>query len=267
MNLDDDLGPTANYARVAPLYDGTRHVPPDVLRAAYLRAREVGILPDGGLVVDVGSGTGQASLPLAALGYDILGYDVTPQMVEIANRKAVASLARYAVADVRRLPEPDRRFDAAVAAKLFPHVSRWQAAAREIVRVLKPGACLLLVDERGGRNPVREDFTGRLKAAGVALVLPGCRDPEEIASVLVAEGCRREVFDASGLAWRSRTRLGEAFDQLRDRLSAEFWSVPDAIYDAALAETAAWLEAQPGGRETAPETEPRLSIEVFRKIG
>jgi SAM-dependent methyltransferase len=261
----EDLGPRSDYRRVAHLYDATRNVPPAILRLCFERARDAGLLPPSGLILDAGCGTGQASLPLLPLGYRVRGYDATPAMVAVAAAKAAGLPAEYRVGDVRRLPEPDSAFDGAVVAKLFQHVGNWQTGVREIVRVLKPGACVLLLDERGPKNPVREHFAGRLKAAGIVPQLPGTRDPAEIAAAFAAEGCRSEPFDASGLSWEAESPLGDGLDQLRDRLSAEFWSVDDGAYEEALAATAACVDAQPGGRQAGARINPHLSVVVFRR--
>ena len=261
----DDLGPRSDYGRVAHLYDATRNVPPDILRRCFERARESGLLPAAGLILDAGCGTGQASLPLLPLGYRVRGYDATPAMVAVAVAKSAGAQASYRVGDVRLLPEPDAAFDGAVVAKLFQHVGNWQAGVREIVRVLKPGACAFLLDERGPNNPVREHFAATLKAAGIAPSLPGTRDPAEIAAAFGDEGCRAEDLDASGLTWEAESRLGDALDQLRDRLSAEFWAVDEAEYRRALAASTAWVDAQPGGRAARATTRPHLSVAVFRR--
>lgn len=260
-----DLGFRSDYTRVAHLYDRTRNIPPGILRACYERARAAALMPALGLILDAGCGTGQASLPLLDLGHAVRGYDATPAMVAIAVAKTAGTQAQFRVGDVRRLPEPDETFDGAVVAKLFQHVGKWQAGIREVVRVLKPGACAFLLDERGPKNPVREHFAARLKEVGISPRLPGTRDAAEVASAFENEGCRAEPFETSGLSWRAQSRLGDALDQLRHRLSAEFWSIEKADYEDALNATTAWVEAQPGGREAGAAVEPHLSVFVFRK--
>ncbi|MBL76202.1 MAG: hypothetical protein CL763_04715 [Chloroflexi bacterium] len=42
-----------------------------------------------GPVLELGSGTGRVSLPIAAEGIDIVGIDISPKMVELANSKAI----------------------------------------------------------------------------------------------------------------------------------------------------------------------------------
>lgn len=263
---DHEPGASSDYSRIADLYDATRNVPADVLREGYARARRADLLPAAGLVLDAGCGTGQMSLPLAAMGYDIRGYDLSAAMAEVARRKVGSLRARYAVADVKELPEADATFDAVVVGKLFQHVGGWERGIGEVVRVLKPGCCLFLIDERGGfKSPVREHLGRLVDAAGFAVRLPGTRDPDEIARAVAEAGCDPVSFDASGLTWENEISFGETLDQLKARTFAEFWAVPDEAYEQAIAETEAWIETQPGGRANAATIRPQLSIVVFRK--
>lgn len=62
-------------------------------------------------VLDMGCGTGRHANELAQRGYDVLGVDRSPHMVERA--RAAGDAATYAVADLRTF-RTDRRFDAAL---------------------------------------------------------------------------------------------------------------------------------------------------------
>ena len=44
-----------------------------------------------GLVAELGCGTGTITEGLAAAGYDMIGIDVSPDMLEIANEKKIAN--------------------------------------------------------------------------------------------------------------------------------------------------------------------------------
>ena len=59
-------------------------------------------LKDGRLL-DVGCGTGKSFLPMLSRGWQVVGCDISPAMLAIAETKA-AGLAELAVADMRELP-------------------------------------------------------------------------------------------------------------------------------------------------------------------
>jgi SAM-dependent methyltransferase len=73
-----------------------------------------------GKVLDVGCGTGEHTILLSRLGYDVLGIDFAPEAVEQARRNAEARgvAARFEVADAMNLGD-ERPFDTIVDSALF----------------------------------------------------------------------------------------------------------------------------------------------------
>jgi ubiquinone/menaquinone biosynthesis C-methylase UbiE len=104
----------------------------------------------GNTVLDIATGPGEPALSLAALvGPEgkVFGIDPIPGMIEAA-RRAAESLAfknvQFEVASADQLPFADDTFDAVISrfgAMFFPSSVD---AAREILRVLKPGRKLVL---------------------------------------------------------------------------------------------------------------------------
>src|SRR4051794_33030074 len=164
----ESFGPSLSFSLIAEQYDARYHIPNDQLLACFQRLRTQGVLPTRGVLLDAGCGTGQMSLPLAGLGYEVRGYDISPEMITVARSKVQAGHhASYNVADVRSLPEPDSAVDGIVACKLFVHVSDWRGAVVELLRVLRPGACLLLLNDAIAlENSVRSFFGQKADEAG-----------------------------------------------------------------------------------------------------
>lgn len=264
-----DTRKTSNFSPIADRYDATREIPSAQLGACYERLVRQGLLPVEGTIVDAGCGTGQISLTLAELGYEVRGYDVSATMVKIAQAKCRAEWkASYAVADVRSLPELDGACDAVVLSKLLQHVEDWQSACREFLRVLRPGGCLIELNDRGAfGNSVRKHFAKCADALGRTQRYVGLdpHDREPLTAFLVAQGCEAVSVDTADLNWKKAISYGEALDQLQERLFAEFWYLPHDAYERILADTTHWVDGQPEGRSKIEILAPYLSLQVFRK--
>lgn len=111
--------------------------------------------PEGGTVVDLGSGTGEVLVRLAALAPSLrlTGVDVDADMVARAQRKAERMVPRtdgnrpqFVVADAGALPFADESVDLVVSSYAVHHLPDRHAARAEILRVLKPGATAIIWD-------------------------------------------------------------------------------------------------------------------------
>ncbi|MBS1708012.1 MAG: methyltransferase domain-containing protein [Armatimonadetes bacterium] len=98
----------------------------------------------GDRVLDVGCGTGVATLSAAARGAIAKGLDLSPALLERARDNAeLAGLAiEFTEGDVENLPYRDAEFD--VVTSQFGHMfaPRPERAVSEMLRVLRPGGTL-----------------------------------------------------------------------------------------------------------------------------
>jgi SAM-dependent methyltransferase len=101
-------------------------------------------------VVELGCGTGQLAEYLATKGFVVSAVDLAPGNVAAARRRGVDAIE----ADFAALPFDDESFDAAFAFQSLIHVPEAElpAAIREIRRVLRVGAPLLMVVWGGERH-------------------------------------------------------------------------------------------------------------------
>ncbi|MGH9121150.1 MAG: class I SAM-dependent methyltransferase [Acidimicrobiales bacterium] len=90
-------------------------------------------------VLDVGAGTGLASVGLTALGAFPIAVDFSPAMLSWQRTLRPPAAA----ADVRALPLRTDSVDDCVAAFVLNHLEDPLAGLREIVRVVRPGGCVL----------------------------------------------------------------------------------------------------------------------------
>lgn len=113
-------------------------------------------------VLDVGCGTGRHAVPIAGLGAEVVGVDLSPAMLErAAARAAVAGVdVTWVESDARDLPDHLGAFDAVlclcegafglVADGVAP-LDHDQAVLASIRRVLRPGGRLVLNGLNAGR--------------------------------------------------------------------------------------------------------------------
>lgn len=149
---------------------------------------------DGERVVDVACGTGNAAIPAAAAGADVLGVDLTPQMLEVAQRRAQEAgvAVRWVEGDAEDLPLPDGHADVVLSTFGCMFAPRHEVVADELTRVLAPGGRIGLC--AWTPDGVFGDFF-RI----VARYLP--TDPEFVDPPLAwgDEDRVRELFEGTGL--------------------------------------------------------------------
>lgn len=100
-----------------------------------------------GPVADLGCGPGAHALALARRGYDVVGIDVSPRMVEVARARAARDEVD-ATFDVHDVGGPLRFADASLggvlAVLVLQHLPHPAAFIAEIRRCLRPGGHLLI---------------------------------------------------------------------------------------------------------------------------
>ena len=95
-------------------------------------------------VLDIAAGTGNAALPAARAGAEVVASDLTPELFE-AGRGHAAELGvelEWIEADAESLPFADESFDVVVSSFGIMFAPRHRVAAAEAARVLRPGGRL-----------------------------------------------------------------------------------------------------------------------------
>jgi ubiquinone/menaquinone biosynthesis C-methylase UbiE len=113
------------------------------------RERLLALVPQGGVTMEVGLGTGGLLPALAARAARVIGVDHSPAMLEEARRRlAVAGLAGIdlRLGEMTHLPLPDNGAGCAVLNMVLHHAADPAAVLREIRRILAPGGVLVLAD-------------------------------------------------------------------------------------------------------------------------
>jgi len=108
------------------------------------RLVEACAIAPGMRVLDVAAGTGNASIPAAALGAVVTASDLTPELLEAGKRRTPLALD-WVEADAEALPFEDASFDVVMSAIGVMFAPHHADAASELVRVLEPGGTLGLL--------------------------------------------------------------------------------------------------------------------------
>jgi ubiquinone/menaquinone biosynthesis C-methylase UbiE len=101
----------------------------------------------GDSVLDIAAGSGNASLPAALTGAEVIASDLTPALLETGRQRAAEAGATidWVEADAEALPFADGEFDAVISAIGIMFAPHHQAAADELVRVCRPGGSIGLI--------------------------------------------------------------------------------------------------------------------------
>jgi SAM-dependent methyltransferase len=101
----------------------------------------------GDRVLDVAAGTGNAAVPAAAAGADVVASDLTPELFPagraFAARRGVT--LTWEEGDAEALPYADGEFDVVLSSVGVMFAPHHQRAADELVRVSRPGGRIALV--------------------------------------------------------------------------------------------------------------------------
>ena len=126
-------------------------------------------IKQGDKVLDVGCGSGNLTLTAklyAGSTGSVYGIDASPEMIEVARKKAKQSGTNvtFEVGLIEQLPFPEATFDVVISRLVIHHLPddlKRQGFA-EIFRVLKPGGVFFLTDFKSPANPILAHVTSLL---------------------------------------------------------------------------------------------------------
>ena len=118
-----------------------------------------------GRVLDVACGTGDMVLELMRQGCTVTGIDLSEEMLAIARQKTAAANSQFSIlnsqfqkANAEALPFPDGEFDAVTCAFGVRNFVHLETGLREMLRVLKPGGKLVILELATPDSPLIAPF-------------------------------------------------------------------------------------------------------------
>ncbi len=194
--------------------------------------------PAGRRTLDLGCGEGRLGRALLERGHRVVGVDVSPTLVELAQKHYQA-----VVADAAALPFPEGAFDLVAAMMSLQSVEDLPAAVCEAARVLEPGGrfCFSIV------HPFRS--SGKFPRRGASLVIDGSYFEPRRRRTTYGRLWRRVTFhglhrpldqyaralEAAGFLIEAIREPRPGSEQVRERPYLEKWArIPDALQVRAL---------------------------------
>ena len=146
-------------------------------------------------LLDVGTGSGgNIAIPAALRGANVVGSDVTPELLELAGHKASEAGVEvtWVEADAQALPFEDASFDRVISTFGAMFAPDHALAARELVRVCRPGGRIAMATwTNDGYAGELFQLTGRFMPAPP----PGVQPPH----LWGVEAHVEDVFGAAGV--------------------------------------------------------------------
>ena len=177
----------SHFDLLAPLYD--RLMPP----SDPARLRALLRLPTDGWLLDIGGGTGRVSASLRPWVGKLVISDLSRPMLEQARAKGNLCPIQ---ARAEQLPFSEGALDRILVVDAFHHFSDQLSAARELMRVLKPGGRLVI------EEPDIAHLATKLIALGERLTLMRSRflPADEMRKLLATQGASVSIERGNGLA-------------------------------------------------------------------
>jgi len=203
-------------------------------------------------LLDVGVGSGWTSELFARRGYEVLGLDISPDMIELARLRAHPNLG-FQVCDYETGPIP-ANFDAAVIYDSLHHAENEFLVIKNIFEALAPGGMLITVEPGAGHSRTADSIEVMRKYGTTEKDMPfslqfelmqraGFRSVRQytrlsqlpLSSVNTSAGSLRQVRDALSLAYGSASGLTSIALAVKADAAEQPVEAPETIAGALLA--------------------------------
>lgn len=227
-----------SFDRLAEVFDNQRTLPPSAGRALH---GAFGHLVDGGMrtLIEPGAGTGRIAIPALAAGLRVTALDVSEPMLDALRQRLkhlpeLADRCQIVTGDAVSLPFADDSFDVGLLAQVLYLIPSWPRAMDEVVRVVRPGGRVLLLQERTQVSPELRQWDAAWRdATARAGHRPIAQDPDDLMAVAALVEQARDVTETALASWAFGQTVVAALDgiermrPLYDTLSDDAWN--DAV--------------------------------------
>lgn len=212
-----------SFDRIADRYDATRGYPENVMKDILEALDEE--LEKHDKILDAGMGTGRFTQPLQSRGYDIVGVDISPRMIQKARAKGVENTLR---ADLLALPFKDLAFDKTISIHVLHLIKNWRNALVEIGRVTKQEFISVAFNkEESPAQEIRNAYDRACEELGHSVRHPGMRE-RELPDVILPDYVKPIVIHEHPVDVQS------LIQEFETRTYSNQWTVPEDVHEQAI---------------------------------
>jgi ubiquinone/menaquinone biosynthesis C-methylase UbiE len=267
------MKPSYSFDRAVDFYDATRAYPSDVTDKITQSILDLTHVTPATRIFELGIGTGRISAPLIARGLQVVGLDLSREMMSRLRAKfdrgQVANLPQALLlvqGDASVLPFPDATFDAALAVHVFHVIAPWRQAIGELRRSLKPGGLVLhsthTRDPQSANVILRDKWHQLVEARGEQWRRPGAQGREAIVAEFQSLGASLEEIPV--VRQTDTTTPQQEIAGIAHRINSDAWAVSEPVLQATVAELTDWARDHFGALDVSLPEENTFTWQVCR---
>ncbi len=259
--------------RVSETYDKVRAHPPNVSNK--IGQAICAVTGKNARILELGVGTGRIALPVVAAGCDVVGVDISRDMLRhVSASAAERNLEIHTVqADIAKLPFASNAFDAVTTVHVLHLVADWQSALSGAAQSLKPNGCLILGRDWVDPESVAGELQNVFRKTVVDLMGPQLKAPtgaSVIADYIEDVAGRPEHFgptDIVAAEWSTSDSPAGIINSIRTRTFPESWILTDEFMEPVIERINAYAEERWADTQAPIDVTRRFLLSVFRKRG
>lgn len=252
-----------SFDRAANYYDNTRRLLAPIEQYGIPAIQQM--LGSQARVLEAGCGTGRISMPLMERGVDLVGCDISSQMLKRFQEKYPSP--RIVQTDASLLPFPSAHFDAVLTVHVLHLIPVWREVLREFKRVLASGGLYLNVRtwdlvKNSTSEKIRDFWRGWMQDHGIDALTIGLRSHRELIEELQSIGA--EVSEVEAVRYSDSIHLRQEIEHFEQRLYSETWDIPDDVFNKGIKALRAWAIHEYGDLDQDIVDEFRFLIHVAK---
>ena len=250
----DRTGKSWAFDRAVECYDRTRTLAPHAMEAMLATLQEE--LAQDDPILEVGTGAGRLSIPLAERGFHVFGVDLSgPMLARLIEKAGDGPRPEVVVGDATRLPFRSDAFGGALLFHVLHLVPDWPEVLRELDRVVRPGGAVVigLGSADGDTDPAPGEVGAAFqRATGIERQFPGLLRTDS------------DRFDAvvRELGWTSHEL--PLIAELEDGVWSWTWDLTEEGRHDAAAATRMEIRERYGDLDAPRTIESRIGVRSYR---